>query len=210
MKCNGREIQLCEDANLWLKVAIISRSRDINLEEIVGNHELTTVPRSLMKRDGSVYSGGRGKSELVTVLKKVLGEQCTTELLQIDCTAIDAGCMLNHITKPTNAKTGADLATAVCEWIDNNFKRCTSVIIAFDTYLEKFLKSSTREDRYSKYSEATASRHYEIYATTNISRLSMKAILVNDKTKKSLVEYLVVVSKKHLLSRCYFYCIWKP
>ena len=47
VKLKDRTIQLSEDANLWRRWAIISSSRDVDGDTIMGNFELTITPRSL-------------------------------------------------------------------------------------------------------------------------------------------------------------------
>ena len=127
-----------------------------------------------MHRDKTLYSGYTGKSELMTVIKDAIGTESKFENPKVECVAIDGIYMLHHHKLPTNTKTGNDLIAAVCSWVDKLTVGCSTVIVAFDTYLDMSVKTNTRNDRYGKSdTKKKANRHYIITPTTNISRLSM-------------------------------------
>ena len=202
VKLKDRTIQLSEDSNLWRKWTIISSSRDMDGDTIMGNFELTITPQSLMPRDKTLYSGYTGKSELMTVIKDAIGTESKFENPKVECVAIDGMCMLHRHKLPTNTKTGNDLIAAVCSWVDKLTVGCSTVIVAFDTYLDMSFKRNTRNDRYGKSdTKKEANRHYIITPTTNISRLSMIQLLSHSKTKHSIVELLLFPLRNHLRSR---------
>ena len=86
----------------------------------------------------------------MTVIKEATGPESEMDLPRADCVAIDAVCMINRRSKPINAKTGNDLVLSVCSWVDALTQDCSTVTIAFDTYLGLSLKDATRRERYSK------------------------------------------------------------
>ena len=59
VKLKDCKVQLRDDANVWRKMAIISKSWKI---------DCTTASRSLMDRMRSLYSGHKGKSKLQMVV----------------------------------------------------------------------------------------------------------------------------------------------
>ena len=194
IQLQDRVIQLPDDANLWRKIALIPSSREFDYDNIIGHS------RNLMTRDRAIYNGGHNKSSLMTEIKEAVGTNVTVHNPDIDCVAIDGMCMLNVIEKPFSIKTGADLTLAVCKWIDSKTQGCSSVIVAFDTYLEASLKKATRDDRKKK-NNTKSLIFYDINATSNIARLSMSNILAHEKTKHALVEILLVPLQRHPKSR---------
>ena len=155
-----------------------------------------------MRRDKTLYSGYTGKSELMTVIKDAIGTESKFENPKVVCVAIDGMCMLHRHKLPTNTKTGNDLIAAVCSWVDKLTVGCSTVIVAFDMYLDMSVKTNTRNDRYGKSdTKKKANRHCIITLTTNISRLSMIQLLSHSKTKHSIVELLLFPLRNHLRSR---------
>ena len=61
-------VQLGGDANIWRKMAIISKSREIDCNKIISNHELIITPPCLMDRKRSFYGGHKGESKFMSVL----------------------------------------------------------------------------------------------------------------------------------------------
>ena len=47
VKLKNRIVQLGDDANIGRKMAIISKSREIDTNKIISNHELTIAPRTV-------------------------------------------------------------------------------------------------------------------------------------------------------------------
>lgn len=57
VKLRDHIVQLGDDANFWRKVAIISKSREIDCNKIVRNYEVTITPRCLTDRMRFFSSG---------------------------------------------------------------------------------------------------------------------------------------------------------
>ena len=141
-----------------------------------------------MDRMRSLYSGHKGRSKLLSVLKK---SPCMTSLIslsEINCVTVDGFSMLNLLQKTEHIKTDADLVNAVCLWVDNKKKLCSTVIIAFDTYQKVSLKSATRN-------EVTQNQ------THNITTFHRQRILLAHKKKPNLIELLMGPLRDHLSSR---------
>ena len=173
IKIKDKIVELEHSCNLFAKCSTLAQKRDIDVERIVGHHELSTVPRSLMNTDGSLLDGGEGKSQLVKTLKTESGTSSQPLINDFDCIAIDAMCLLNQMNKPTWVKTGKDLASSFCKRVDDIAMSATTVLVAFDTYKDVSLKNVTRAKRQTK----KVSRQYEITSSTNLSQLSMKDLL---------------------------------
>ena len=82
-------------ADFWRKMAIISKSREIDCSKIISNHELTITPRCLTDRTLFFYSGHKGKSNFKCVLKNLF----SVSLFEIDCDAVDRFDMLHLLQK---------------------------------------------------------------------------------------------------------------
>ena len=87
------------------------------------------------------------------MIKERLQFDSTTEVItrakKLQLTVLQLTSFVCYIYfKTEQIKTGADLVTAVCLWVDNKTKFCSTVITALDTYQEMYLKSATQNDRY--------------------------------------------------------------
>ena len=66
-----QKAELKEDRNVFPRLLLVAKSRpNMNLERVVGDHELTVVPRSLFSTDGQMLPCG-GKSCLMSKLVDV-------------------------------------------------------------------------------------------------------------------------------------------
>ena len=67
----------------------------------------------------SLCSERKGKSKLLSVLKKSAAITSSISLSEIDYLAVDGFGMLHLLQKIEQIKTGADIVNAVCLWVDN-------------------------------------------------------------------------------------------
>ena len=66
MKVYDKVVELRGNCNLFARCALMQKQRDINMKEVVGDHELTIVPRALFNVDGSLLDGAKNKSDAVS------------------------------------------------------------------------------------------------------------------------------------------------
>ena len=207
MKVHDKIVELRSNCNLFARCAVIKGKRDIDMKIVVGDYELMTVPRSLMKPDGTLLSGHVGKADLV---KEVLKEFCVTpaETLNLcpDDTivvVIDAMHIVNKINpKPVWIKTGDDLAKEFTNHIDIRSQNASTVMIVFDTYRDLSLKSATRDDRtIGKRNMRKVLCCFKIESETKIGKISMSEILATNQTKRSLTHFLMAARRNHLAKR---------
>ena len=93
-------------------MAIISKLRETNHNKIISNIELTYTMDSLCNER-------KGKSKLLSVLKKSAGITSSISLSEIDYLAVDGFGMLHLLQKIEQIKTGTDIVNAVYLWVDN-------------------------------------------------------------------------------------------
>ena len=213
IKVHDKIVELRSNCNLFARCAVIKGKRDIDMKIVVGDYELMTVPRSLMKPDGTLLSGHVGKADLV---KDVLKEFCVTpaETLNLcpDDTilvVIDTMHIVNKINpKPAWIKIGDDLAKEFTNHINIRSQNSSTVVIVFDTYRDLSLKSATRDDRtIGKRNMRKVPRCFKIESETKIEKISMSEILATNQTKRSLTHFWMTASRKHLAKRKVEYLI---
>ena len=202
IKIKDKIVELGQNCNLFAKCSILAQKPDIDVERIVGHHELSTVPRSLMNTDGSLLDGDEGRSQLVKTLKTESGTSSHPLINDFDCIAIDAMCLLNQMTKPTWVKTGKDLASSFCKRVDDIAMSAIILLVAFDTYKNVSPKNVARAKRQTK----KVSRQYEITSPTH-QKLSMKDLLSHNSTKQSLANFLLESLVAYLISQSINYVV---
>ncbi len=72
-KSKDRIIELREERELFSRFALVAQSqRGLDMKEVIGHYELSLVPRSLKKMDGTLKPGHEGKSKLMNAIIKCL------------------------------------------------------------------------------------------------------------------------------------------
>ena len=78
LKVDQEVVELKEDRNLFARLLLVAKSRpNMNLEQAVGDHELSVVPRSLFSDDEQMLPCG-GKSCLMSKLEGLVREYLNT------------------------------------------------------------------------------------------------------------------------------------
>ena len=57
MKVHNKVVELKGNCNLFARCALMQGKREIDIEVVVGSHELNAVPLSLFNDDGSMLHG---------------------------------------------------------------------------------------------------------------------------------------------------------
>ena len=122
-------------------------------------------------------------------------------IVRADCVVIDGMCVVNQLTKPDWVKTGKELNLRFCKKVEIIAKESLTIILDFDTYLDRSLKEDTRVKRKA----GKVPRQYDTNETTLLSKLTLSDILAHDKTKLSLTKYRA--SKKYFSEKKEVNCI---
>ena len=69
-RIENKVYQLQSRVNFFAQCAVVSNTRDIDMNEIIGKFELSSIASSFMQLDGELNNGGDGKSELVEIICK--------------------------------------------------------------------------------------------------------------------------------------------
>ena len=163
-------MELKKDCSLFARLLIVSKlSKDVSLENAVGNFELSVVPRSLFSADGQMLPT-QGKSKLMNILvdlpeqsevdepgNKSIEDSYTVAL-------IDGMAEVQTLSKP--------------DWIKNceqlKYDHMDEIRVIFDPYdIPHSLKQATRARR----TKNNMPMAYHITDHTNIAKVPLKKIL---------------------------------
>ena len=110
---------------------------------IIGDYELTMVPKSLFSSDGSLLDGSKSKSDAVAEVLKVTEVEPTDQIAnKPDCVVFDAMRVLNEMSTK-RFKTGKDLSNEFLHRIDSISSDATtgSPIVKNVVFLSKIVKN---------------------------------------------------------------------
>ena len=167
-------------------------------------YEFALVARSMFAADGSMLRCS-AKSALMAILDKLPSKSAdqrrscdsttTNEAwLHLKVIIIDGMAELQCLDKPDWVKNCEQLANHFVNTIEQKYGRKDKVCLIFDRYdLPMTLKEATREKRQGGQDLI----YYQITDSTNISRVSMKKLLLHTKTKMELTTYLADRAFKH-------------
>lgn len=186
--------EISADRSLFARFLIISRSqREIDLRSVMGEYELSAVPRSMFNLDGTMHQC-QAKSQLIHILKATCNfELGKNNILDDECCVaiIDGMAELHAVNKTSSIRTCEDLAKSFVARIQNKYWKYDHIHLIFDTYKKESIKTATRQKRLQDMS----STQYKVSDTTNIANVSLKKFLSHNSTKDQMTEYL---SKKIL------------
>ena len=196
-RIENKVYQLQSHVNFFAQCAVVSNTRDIDMNEIIGKFELSSIASSFMQLDGELNNGGDGKSELVDIIcKSVVNAKINAaqDKDNFDLVPIDAMQVLYKLTKTSYVKTFRDFANLFNAAITALTSSAYSVVVAFDTYLEESLKDTVRKQRVGK----SVPVQYAVNDTFDIAKLSLKDILSHKNMKRDLSVYLMNSLHAHL------------
>ena len=202
MQVHDKIVELRENANLFARCSLLQSKREFDMEDVVGNHELATVLRSLFKADGILISESEGKSAAIKVILENTGvEKTTVTPTHIDCVVIDAMRVVNEINlKIALLKTGADFADEFNKRIGNISQHASMIMIVYDRYEKRSLKNVTSSKRMGKWSNKMP-RTFAINEMTNIEGVNMDELMASTETKDSIVTFLMRTTELYLKSQ---------
>ena len=192
-------VELKEDRKLFTRMLLVSKSRpNINLEETIGRHELSVVPRSMFAADGTMLHC-HVKSNLMAILEKLprndtdkdSGLRDSEEELEdmpapVKVAVVDAMADVQSLQKLENITNCSQLADQFTNRILERYKDADEVHLVFDRYDVTSLKCATRDRRYGGQPVIA----YHITDATNIAKVPLKRLLSHVKTKMELTGYL--------------------
>ena len=178
---------------------IAKSNRDIDLEEVISNHEFSATNSHIMQPDGSIIMCTK-KSELLHILEYLPSKSSyqEPETLNLENTVlfIDGMCIVNEVISVACAKSCKDLADIFVNDLKGRSRGYESCRLIFDNYdrpdsLKDYLRHGVKTNIIS-------GNAFHIVDATPIQ--NSKVFLANNGTKDALTIYLA--EKKHWKSIC--------
>ena len=168
---------------------MVCKSRpEIDIQEAVGLHEFTVVPRSLFAREGTMLHCSC-KSALMHILENAGGPSTNTQEITagFQVAIVDGMAEVQSLDKPEWIKNCRDLVEHFRNRLLVKYNDLQEYHIIFDRYdVPSSLKSSTRVKRQGGH----APIYYRITDSTHIAKVPMKKFLAHSKTKGELPTFL--------------------
>ena len=177
IKIDDKVIKLREERHLLARFLIIQQSRKLDLQNAIGNFEMSLIPRALFTNDCNLYIPAC-KSKMISLIEDLPSaanevehpeyisrndaESCivilpedselTTLPSEYPCelgnvAIIDAMAIVQTIKKNPTMKKMSDFRTVFCKKIQRRVKKYTEARVVFDEYLDNSLKEKTRAKR---------------------------------------------------------------
>ena len=159
LQAKSEVITLRATTGLMSRLLIIARSsREVDMEEVIGNYEFATTNRTLMKLDGSVHPT-LNKSSIIAVLEDLPAQASTNSQTLTEypsrennqsstCLVVDGMAVVQEIMSVKPLKNCKELADAYVTLIDAKGHNYDITRVIFDNYVvEVSLKEATRDRR---------------------------------------------------------------
>ena len=134
------------DRELFGQLLIVANARQVNLKEVM-SYELSPIPYALTHHDGSL--GKTTKSQLADILEKNVEVVPHIQSTPSNTVYIMDGIAVVQMMKSANAATFGELAAKYYDFFTSplSTRKCKSVHVAFDQYVENSIKSGERSRR---------------------------------------------------------------
>ena len=202
---DGKLDQLERYCDLFRTIAVLNTipGNNINIKEIIGNYECSSLARTLFDASGLRNHGGDGKSDLVhAVCNSLDGAWIHLWRDKLHVVVIDAMGAIFHLPKSTKFESFQMLSSSFINYIVKETSTSSTVIISFDSYCKNSLKALTRERRKGH----QLSVQYDIIESTHISNVSIKELLSGEKAKQGLTQFLEKQVINQFKEARYFFC----
>ena len=184
-------ISIRQERNLLARLVIISKARNLDLKELIGNYEYNIVPLSNFSPDGTMLLQ-TDKSKVLNQLENMAnnissedsGLSHTTQNMKV--VIIDGMAIVHQLPKAENVKYVKDLANLFIENVMKKSEYCVETRVIFDNYKAISLKTQMRQKR----TKLINSVFYQVADNTLISKISLKQFLAEVRMKDALTEYL--------------------
>ena len=223
LKSGSEVLTLKATSSLFARMLIIAGSsrEDINLEEVIGNHEFAYTNRVLMQPDRSIHPT-TDKSAIIHLLENMIQTDVNTTQDDITsninkdgtCLLLDGMAVLNEIMAVKNYKKWKDLGVSYVKLVDSKAQGYGQVRVIFDNYSHAFLlKEGTRERRRGKFqgirsyivADSTCITDKITFLASNDTKDSLTLYLSQQLINESISANLVTVTRKNSMtnSKCH-------
>ena len=192
-----------EERQLLGRFLIIQKSRPElvpKIEKVIGEYELSVVPRSLCNIDGSLHIP-TDKASLMHAIEQaniqVMPQDLASQFQPPKVLIIDAMAVLQSMKKTLTIKTLSDLEQAFISRIEYMMTGYSEGRVVFDRYMEQSLKVKTRLKR------AATSTEYKLHLDMKLS-MTIKELLSSSKTKSCITTMFAEALLQHFSSKPIF------
>eukprot|EP00058_Branchiostoma_floridae_P009808 XP_002595296.1 hypothetical protein BRAFLDRAFT_128105 [Branchiostoma floridae] len=184
MTTNEKVVTISADRDLFGRLVIAARSRQIDLKEVL-TYELCAVPLSLVHPDGTMRK--TCKSVLLSELEKEVQVHARLPVTNDISTAyISDGMATIQAVGTGGAALFGDLATLHYRMLTSNLgQQCQRVDVVFDQYNKTSIKDGERQRR-----DQQSTLEVKIQGHTTPTPKQWKKYVANPKNKENLSEYL--------------------
>ena len=208
-------MKLREDRAMMARCMIIAKERPgliPKMEDLIGNYEISLVPRANFAIDGSVLvsadkaclmTGIRNLQENTEITNRPISSM--NEPIKPRVLILDAMCLLNALKKGPEITKMKHLKDQFIECIASREKNHSYVEIRvlFDSYSSKQgIKDKTHNvrravDRNSIGMSGDNAGGFDVHDEMNLQKVPLKSLLSCKNTKKSLTRYFALGILKH-------------
>ena len=137
---------LSADRELFGRLLIVANARQVNLKEVM-SYELSPIPYALTYHDGSLRK--TTKSQLADILEKNVEVFPHIQSTPSNTVYIMDGMAVVQMMKSAKAATFGELAVKYYDFFTSplSTRKCKSVHVVFDQYVENSIKSVERSRR---------------------------------------------------------------
>ena len=203
VRVGDKVIKLREERQLLGRFLIIQKSRPElvpKIEKVIGEYELSVVPRSLCNIDGSLHIP-TDKASLMHAIEQaniqVMPQDLASQFQPPKVLIIDAMAVLQSMKKTLTIKTLSDLEQAFISRIEYMMTGYSEGRVVFDRYMEQSLKVKTRLKR------AATSTEYKLHLDMKLS-MTIKELLSSSKTKSCITTMFAEALLQHFSSKPIF------
>lgn len=180
---NGSNCSLKNDRDLFARLLLIARSRDIDMQQLL-SYALKSAPLPLANFNGSMVK--TDKAKLMHAIEESVPDPVVTQVPALNALLVDAMALLQQLTK-LDAKTFGDFADEILSLLISMAKHRQSSRVDFvcDRYPKASIKGSERERR-----AHTGSQVVRIYGREQKRPKQWKKFMAEGVNKEEIIQFL--------------------
>ena len=214
LKTHSEEITLKASNSLFMRLLIIAKlSRELDLEEVIGNYEFSDINNMLMKADGSLHPC-LDKSKLIHILEDLApdttaplhSQQLTVHSDGNECILFDGVAIVNELSaQKANIHSCKELAEYFVRMIELKSSRYREAYIIYDDCsVENLQKDYTRQlctagkakNRSYKVDDNTCIQDYSTFLSSKDTKLQLTLYLAQKVIENCSISLTTHTKKK--------------
>ncbi|CAB4012975.1 Hypothetical predicted protein [Paramuricea clavata] len=179
----GKVVTLNADRELFGRLLVVAKTRDINLKEIL-SYELSCVPVSLVHPDGTMRKTAKS---LMPILERNVDSISRLPVLELRTAVIIDAMALIQMVKSAGAATFGEMAGKYFDIITRVLSQnnCSRLDLVFDQYRAMSIKAAERQER-----GESLSMEIKIHNQNTPVPKQWNKFISNPKNKQNLATFL--------------------